>query len=137
MEVKSGKKHRDGNRAIIVAAAVIVLLLLYGWKLPVILKLESLNLPAGYETIYPSKVHISDVYWLHIKGEKVIRCDWDYEKVEEYVRANNSPSKLKNIKILPYGGMSDIAIYDAAFDETFWQQADRDCYVTISYLKKI
>ena len=49
----------------------------------------------------------------------------------------NTPSELKNIQIQPYGGMSDIAIYDAEFDEEFRQSPDQDCYIRISYFRKI
>ncbi len=118
--------------------AVVTAVFLYclsGWKIPVILKIESLNVPAGCETIYPVKVRISDVYWLHTKGEKVIRCDIGYEETKKYIESNNPADKLVNISILPYGGMSDIAIYNSEFDRYFKEQPDWDNYITISYLK--
>ncbi len=125
------------NPAVYIIAAAVIILLLFGWKLPVIIKIESLDLPKGCETIYPVRVQISDVYWLHIKGEKVIKCSLGYEAAKKYIETYNTPSELKNIRIQPYGGMSDIAIYDAEFDEEFWQKPDQDCYIRISYFRKI
>ena len=66
-------------------------------------------------------------------GIKVIKCDIGYEAAKEYIEEHNSVKALKDIRIYPYGGMSDTAIYDSQFDETFWQQPDRDDYITISY----
>lgn len=111
----------------------LAVLILLGWKIPITVKIETLNLPNGCETVYPTKVWISDVYWLHIKGEKVIKCSLGYEAAKEYIETYNSSSKLKNIDIDPYGGMSDIAIYDAEFDEDFWKQPDQDNYIKIDY----
>ena len=90
------------------AIAVILICLFFGWKIPVFIRIETLDLPEGCETVYPVKVHISDVYWLHVKGE-----------------------------IYEYGGMSDIAIYDSELDEDFWKQPDRDHYITISFFRKL
>lgn len=118
---------------------VVVFLLFYifaGWKIPIIRRMEALKLPEGCKTIYNTKIWISDVYWLHIKGEKVIKCDMGYEAVKTYIEEHNSEEALKNIDIYPYGGMSDIAIYDSQNDEMFWQQPDRDNYITISYFRK-
>ncbi|RKJ44612.1 hypothetical protein D7X98_10755 [bacterium 1XD8-76] len=129
-------KRKAKTAAYIIVAAAI-LLFLFGWKVPVILKIESLHLPEGCETVYPVKVHVSDVYWLHIKGEKVIKCSLGYEAAKEYIEAHNTLEKLENIRIFPYGGMSDIAIYDAEYDEEFRERADQDCYIKIDYLRKI
>lgn len=125
------------KRKLILTAAAVLLLILLGWRLPVIWKIESLRLPEDCETVYPVKIQISDVYWLHIKGEKVIKCSLGYEAAKEYIEANNSLGKLAHISIYPYGGMSDIAVYDAEFDEDFWNQPDRDNYVKISYFRKL
>ena len=113
------------------------LLLVSGWKIPVLVQIESLHLPTGYETVYPVKVRISDVYWLHIKGEKVIKCDLYAQAAREYIEAHNSNEKLKDIQIYAYEGMSDIAIYDAEYDEEFQKKPDRDHYIVISYFRKI
>ena len=128
--------------------AVVILLLfcvLAGCKMLVIRhidmlvarRIDMLEIPEGSEIVYPTKTRISDVYWIHIKGEKVIKCDMDYKAVKEYIDEHNSERALKNIDVYPYGGMSDIAIYEAEFDEMFWQQPDQDNYITISYLRKV
>lgn len=123
----------------IIFCIVVVLLLFYifaGWKIPIVWRMETLKLPEGCKTVYKTKIWISDVYWLHIKGEKVIKCDMGYEAVKTYIEEHNSEEALKCIDIYPYGGMSDIAIYDSQNDEAFWQQPDRDNYITISYFRK-
>ena len=89
------------------------------------------------EDVYPAKVQISDVYWLHIKGEKVIKCDLGYEAVKEYVETHNYEFMRSGISIYPYAGMSDIAIYDSEFDDFFEKQPDKDSYITISYFRKL
>lgn len=124
------------KKIILIALFTIILFALSSWKLPVILKIESLSLPPDCETVYPTKVWLSDVYWLHIKGEKVIKCDLGYEAVKEYIETHNSAAKLANISIYEYAGMSDISIYNSEFDESFWMQPDRNYYITISYLKR-
>lgn len=110
---------------------------IFGWKVPIIWKLNTLKLPPGCETVYRTKVVIQDIYWLHIKGEKIIKCEFGYEAAKEYIMAHNAPSKLTNIDIYKYSGMSDIDIYDAEFDDDFWNQPDRDDYVKISYFKML
>ena len=86
---------------------------------------------------------MSDVYWLHTKGEKVIQCEMGYEAVKAYVEEQLLKGKdvileiaLEYIQIYPYEGMSDLAIYDSQYDEAFWQQPDQETYITISYFKK-
>ena len=99
--------------------------------------INTLNLPEGCETVYPTKAHVSDVYWWHIKAEKVIKCDMDYKAAKEYIETHNSEETLEYIDIYPYEGMSDIAIYDSEFDKEFWEQPDRDNYIVVSYFRKI
>lgn len=119
-----------------VTVLFIVFILLAGWKIPIILKIETLKLPPGCEMVYPSKVWISDVYWPHIKGEKVIKCDLGYEAAKEYIETHNSKSKLSNISIDSYDGMSDLAIYNSEFDDYFQEQPDKDNYIKIDYFLK-
>lgn len=119
-----------------VTVLFIVFILLAGWKIPIILKIETLKLPPGCEMVYPVNVWISDVYWPHIKGEKVIKCDLGYEAAKEYIETHNSKSKLSNISIDSYGGMSDLAIYNSEFDDYFEEQPDKDNYIKIDYFLK-
>ena len=92
--------------------------------------------PQDCKTVYHTKIRVSDVYWLHTKGEKVIQCEMGYEAVKAYVEEHNSETALEYIQIYPYEGMSDLAIYDSQYDEAFWQQPDQETYITISYFKK-
>ncbi len=118
-------------------AAILLLYQFIGWRIPITLRMETLNLPQNYETVYPTKMWISDVYWWHIKAEKVIKCDIGYEAAKEYIETHNAKRVLKYIDIYPYGGMSDIAIYDSEFDDEFWERSDQDNYIVISYFRQI
>ena len=113
----------------------IVIYILIGWKIPVVWRIETLKLPKGCKTVYHTKGRISDVYWLHIEGEKVLKYDEGYEALKEYIEEYNSKKALEYIQIYPYGGMSDLAIYDSQNDIEFWQQTDTEAYIKISYLK--
>lgn len=115
-----------------------LLLCLFCWRVPIILKIEALRLPDGCEVVYPTKVETSDVYWFHIEGEKVIKCDMGYEAAKEYIETHNSWFKLTNITIYTYDStaMSDLGIYHSEYDDYFQEQPDQDNYVLISYFKK-
>lgn len=128
---------RKKIRIIYIAIILIVFYALLGWKLPILWKIECLNLPDGCETIYHTKIQISDVYWPHIKGEKVIKCSLGYEAAKEYIENYNSASRLTNITIEEYAGMSDIAIYNSEYDDEFWEQPDYENYIKIDYMKKL
>lgn len=108
-----------------------------GWKLPFVMKMESLDLPEECETVYRTQIRMSDVYWLHIEGEKVIKCDLGYEAAKEYIELHNSEAKLTDIEIYEYAGMSDCAIYNSEFDNEFRIQPDSDNYIKIRYFKKL
>lgn len=125
-----------GFKIVVIVVILTLLLCFFCWRVPIILKIETLRLPDDCEVVYPTKVRTSDVYWFHIKGEKVIKCDIGYEAAKEYIEIHNSWFKLTNISIYEYGGMSDIAIYDSEFDDYFEKQPDKDKYIKISYLKK-
>ena len=103
--------------------------------MPILWRIETLRLPKGCKTVYHTKIWISDVYWLHIDGEKVIKCDMGYEQTKAYIEEHNSQKVLEYIGIHPYGGFSDDAIYDSQYDEMFWQQPDQDNYIKISYFR--
>ena len=109
--------------------------ILIGWKIPIFWRIETLKLPKGCKTVYHTKIWISDVYWLHTKGEKIIKCDLGYERTKAYIEEHNSPKMLEYIGIHPYGGFSDTAIYDSQYDEMFWEQPDQDNYIKISYFR--
>ncbi len=62
--------------------------------------------------VYPVKAWLSDVYWPHIKAEKVLDCEMGTEAAKEYIETHNPAWKLNNIDIVGYGSMSDTAIYE-------------------------
>ena len=142
------KTKRKLWEPLVVIFVMILFFIFVAWKDPlllwvkelnssVVLRMETLNLPGNYETVYPTKAWISDVYWLHVKVEKVVKCDMDYKAAKEYIETHNSEEALEYIDIYPYGGMSDISIYNSEYDKEFWEQPDRDNYITISYFRKI
>lgn len=59
------------------------------WRVPVYIKLKTINVPDGCEEI-DTKIILSDAYWLHITGERVIKYDGGYEALNSYVQQNNS-----------------------------------------------
>lgn len=128
--------QRTLRRLFWVAGVLCLFWVLGGWKVPIVWQIETLRLPQECETVYRTKIRVSDVYWLHTKGEKVIQCEMGYEAVKAYVEEHNSETALEYIQIYPYEGMSDLAIYDSQYDEAFWQQPDQETYITISYFKK-
>ena len=129
--------ERIAQKLFLIIVAIILFYILAGWKIPIVWRMETLKLPEGCETVYRTKIWISDVYWLHIKGEKVIKCDMGYEETKAYIEEYNSEKAREYINIYPYEGMSDIAIYDSQNDEKFWQQTDRENYIKISYFRKL
>lgn len=103
------------------------------WKIPFYLKLKSINTPDGCEEI-ATKIELSDVYWLHIIGNRVIKYDGGSSAVKEYVLQNNSEAKLENISVYPFfRDWDDYAVspYDYEVDES-----DKDKYVVIEYFYK-
>ncbi len=58
--------------------------------MPIVWQIETLRLPQDCKTVYHTKIRVSDVYWLHTKGEKVIQCEMGYEAVKAYVEEHNS-----------------------------------------------
>lgn len=136
-EEKQVKTKKGRWKLLLLIATMILLYGFIGWKIPIALHMETLQLPQNYETVYHTKIWISDVCWWHIKGEKVIKYDIGDEAAKEYIETHNSKEALKNIDIYWYGRMSDIAIYDSEFDEEFWKQPDQDNYIVISYFRKI
>ena len=59
---------RIAQKLILMIVVIILFYILAGWKIPIVWRMEMLKLPEGCETVYCTKIWISDVYWLHIKG---------------------------------------------------------------------
>ncbi|MBQ8940298.1 MAG: hypothetical protein IJ062_00555 [Firmicutes bacterium] len=111
--------------------------LIFLWKLPIYAQINLLRLPENTETVYRAKVHISDVYWLHVLGDKVVKCEEGYEYAKKYIEENNPKLMRWHIGIYEYGGMSDISIYDAEFDHEWLAlpKTEKDRYIRIRYFK--
>lgn len=107
------------------------------WKCLVIWKIESLHLPEGSIEVYPAKAWLSDVYWPHVKAEKVLDCGMGTEAAKEYIETHNPAWKLKNMDIVGYASMSDTAIYDLDYDKEYAQNWNTDNCVHIVYFKKV
>lgn len=138
-------KHRmSPKKAVCIAIAILAIAVIAGtllyipcWKLLILWKINTLNVPEKTTEVYPAKAWISDVYWPHMKGEKVLDCEIGYESAKAYIEANNPAWKLKNLEIVEYGAMSDIAIYALDCDDEYPQKWNTDNCVHIVYFKKI
>ena len=116
----------------IIAVTLVIITLL--WKVPVYLKLKSINIPDGCEDI-TTQVIFSDVYWYHIIGNRVVKYDGGSAAVREYVLQNNSEKKLKNISVHPFFVETDdyaVSPYDYEV-----AQSDKDKYVIIEYYYRL
>jgi len=116
----------------IIAVTLVIITLL--WKVPVYLKLKSINIPDGCEDI-TTQVNFSDVYWYHIIGNRVVKYDGGSAAVREYVLHNNSEKKLKNISVHPFFVETDdyaVSPYDYEV-----AQSDKDKYVIIEYYYRL
>lgn len=116
----------------IIAVTLVIITLL--WKVPVYLKLKSINIPDGCEDI-TTQVIFSDVYWYHIIGNRVVKYDGGSAAVREYVLQNNSENKLKNISVHPFFVETD----DYAVSQYDYEvaQSDKDKYVIIEYYYRL
>lgn len=137
------KSYTAGKKIIVITAILSALIvsgiLLYipCWKFLVLRRIESLHLPEASIEVYPAKAWLSDVYWPHIKAEKVLDCEMGTEAAKEYIETHNPAWKLKNIDIVGYGSMSDTAIYALDYDKEYAQNWNTDHCVHIVYFKKV
>ena len=114
---------------IILAITVSILLL---WKIPFYAKLKSISVPDGCEEI-TTEIEFSDVYRLHIIGERVIKYDGGYDVLEDYVQRNNSDAKLKNISVHPFfTDRDDFAVYPNDYEVDAKEQ-DKYCVIEYYY----
>ena len=116
----------------IIAVTLVIITLL--WKVPVYLKLKSINIPDGCEDI-TTQVNFSDVYWYHIIGNRVVKYDGGSSAVREYVLQNNSEKKLKNITVHPFFVETDDYVVSPYDYEV--AQSDKDKYVIIEYYYRL
>lgn len=93
------------------------------------------RLPKGSVEGYSAKAWLSDVYWSHVKAEKILDCEIGTETARRYIETHNPAWKLKNI--VGYGSMSDTAIFELnCGDECVKNQNVNNC-VHIVYFKKV
>ncbi len=125
--------------SIIVIIAIAIATAFFGMKYNGISGIERVILPENCVTVHPTDFQLSDVNWLHIYGEKIVKCPMEFEQLVRFVNEHNSPGALRNIYIEKYevGGKSDIAIYNAAFDDEFLSSPDKESYYRVVYLKKL
>ncbi len=103
-------------------------------------RIESLNMPDGITVYGQTKAEASDIYWVHMRAEKVIICDGGPEYVQKYLEENNSDLALMNIDVEYFTGMTDMCMYD--FDMLPDEERDKiladdsDRYVRIIYEHK-
>ena len=97
---------------------------------------KEINLPPQSETVRSLRFTVSDVYYVKILGEKVIKCSLPYEDTIRYIEENNSEKQLENICFVPYGGMSDDYIYDSEEDKSFTKE-EQDYYIKIKYVEEL
>ena len=109
---------------------VIVTAILLLWRIPFYAKLKSISIPDGCEEI-TTEIEFSDVYWLHIIGERVIKYDGGYEALEDYVQRNNSNAQLKYISVHPFFiDWDDCAVCPNDYDV---DEQEHDKYCVIEY----
>lgn len=104
------------------------------WKIPIYLKLNAIDIPDSCIEI-ETDVILSDVYWLHIAGERVIQYDGDYEALNTYIQQNNSAFQLKNITVVPFfRDTSESVIHPDKYNIA---ESERQNYAVIKYYRQL
>lgn len=85
------KRKKAVAVTVILAVCLLTATFLYipCWECLILWRIESLNLPEGSVEVYPAKAWLSDVYWPHIKAEKVLDCELGTEAAKEYIETHN------------------------------------------------
>ncbi len=109
------KKYKKPLIIILAVMVVLVCIIRFGYVLScywAIHKIEALNLPED-AVVYENTIgYASDIYWVHMRAEKVIVCEEGVEYVQDYVKENNNVLKLVGIDVGEYTGMTDMCHYD-------------------------
>lgn len=120
---------------IIIITTVFIIAIILLWRVPIYYKLKSIEIPMG-STEIETKVCLSDVYELHIIGERVIKYDGGYESVCQYIQENNTDKKIKNIDISPFfKDWDDFAVFPSDYNKV--RPDDYNKYVVIKYYKSL
>ena len=77
--------------------------------------IDSLNIPESATVFLETKSEVSDIYYVHVRAEKIIRCEEGSEYFIQYVKDNNSSLALLLIDVYDMGGMSDMTIYEYGY----------------------
>lgn len=125
---------KKGKKIICILAAIIVILFLL-WKLPFYYILNQVKLPENCKT-FQTKVVLTDVYTVHILGEKVIVSDMNEEELEKYIQENNSQKWIKHISVSPFfREWDDFAVFPEDYEEEIPEEEKGNYYVITYYLK--
>ncbi|RKM55808.1 hypothetical protein D6853_09690 [Butyrivibrio sp. X503] len=131
------------SAVIIVVVATIMLTSYMGYYLAcihAISKIECLDMPDDITVYGETKAEASDIYWVHMRAEKIIVCDGGPEYVQEYLEKNNSEFALRNIDVEYFTGMTDTCMYDFDMLPDYEIEKiiadDSDRYVRIVYEHK-
>ncbi|MBO4458201.1 MAG: hypothetical protein J5802_10815 [Butyrivibrio sp.] len=104
------------------------------------MELEKLNLPPNCEVFCPTTACVSDVYWVHVRAEKIVYCDEGKDYIEQYMKDNNSESSLEDISVYDVTGESDTDILDfyrfSKEDQDKIMEVGEDKYAHIVYFKE-
>jgi len=129
-------KAKKGIIISVILMTVMIIAVVTLWKVPVYIKLNSINIPDGCEKI-ETEVIYTDVYEYHILGEKVMKYESGWDSVEEYVQANNSEKALANISIVPFfREWDDFAVFPNDYYDKVSKE-DYDKYFVIVYYKAL
>ena len=121
---------------IVVVVLFIFVSLFFAWKIPIYIQLHSIVLPKECKT-FKTKVMLSDVYTLHVIGERVIIIDMEQEELEDYIRSHNTEEKLRHILVFPFfRAWDDFAIVPDDYEDRVSEE-DKDQYYVISYYKNL
>ena len=103
--------------------------------------INSLNIPESATVFLETKSEVSDIYYYHVRAEKIIRCEEGSEYFIQYVKEHNSPLALSHIDVYDIGGMSDMTIYEYGYlgsglDEAIAEDGF-DKYIHVNYVRPL
>lgn len=105
------------------------------------LAIDSLNIPDSATVFLETESEVSDIYYYHVRAEKIMRCEEGSEYFIQYVKDHNSVLALLHIDVYDMGGMSDMTIYEYGYlgdeiEETM-KEDGIDKYIHVNYVRPI
>ena len=105
------------------------------------LAIDSQNYPESATVFLETKSEVSDIYYYHVRAEKIMRCEEGSEYFIQYVKDHNSSLSLLHIDVYDMGGMSDMTIYEYGYlgndlDETIAEDGI-DKYIHVNYVRPL